>query len=132
MLVRYFALGAAACAPELAGSDLVGTDPEAVDGSVEALVLPGDLPGLPAHILNFPGSIVYGLDGWGAATGVAAAVLGLADSLGLVVVAEGIETEAELEVLRGLGCQRGQGFLLGRPAPAGTIGHRITLPGRRG
>lgn len=49
MLVRLFALGAVACAPELAGSDLVGTDPEAVDGSVEALVLPGDLPGLPAQ-----------------------------------------------------------------------------------
>ena len=90
------------------------------------------LTALPVDILKIDRSLVDRLDRSAAATGVAAAVLGLADSLGLVVVAEGIETEAELEVLRGLGCQRGQGFLLGRPAPAGTIGHRITVPGRRG
>ena len=33
------------------------------------------------------------------------------------VVAEGIETEAELDILRALGVETGQGFLLGRPGP---------------
>jgi EAL domain-containing protein (putative c-di-GMP-specific phosphodiesterase class I) len=33
------------------------------------------------------------------------------------VVAEGIETEGELETLRALGVETGQGFLLGRPGP---------------
>jgi diguanylate cyclase (GGDEF)-like protein len=49
---------------------------------------------------------------------VVAAILALARALGLQVVAEGIETEAELSALRELGCEFGQGFLLGRPAPA--------------
>lgn len=40
----------------------------------------------------------------------------------LQVVAEGIETAEELQALRELGCEYGQGFLLGRPAP---IGHWI-------
>jgi EAL domain-containing protein (putative c-di-GMP-specific phosphodiesterase class I) len=41
----------------------------------------------------------------------------LAHNLGLVAVAEGIETREQLEDLRRLGCDLGQGFLLGTPAP---------------
>jgi EAL domain-containing protein (putative c-di-GMP-specific phosphodiesterase class I) len=43
------------------------------------------------------------------------AVVTLADNLGLRVVAEGIETEEQLELLQALGCPTGQGYLLGRP-----------------
>lgn len=39
-----------------------------------------------------------------------------ASSLNLELVAEGIETSAQLEAVRALGCQRAQGYLLGRPA----------------
>jgi EAL domain-containing protein (putative c-di-GMP-specific phosphodiesterase class I) len=49
---------------------------------------------------------------------VVAAILALAHALGLKVVAEGIETEEELQALKDLGCEYGQGYLLGRPAPA--------------
>jgi len=42
----------------------------------------------------------------------------LGRSLGKQVVAEGVETEAQLDALLALGCSRGQGFLLGRPLPA--------------
>lgn len=45
------------------------------------------------------------------------AVLGMAHSLGKRVVAEGIESEVQRELLAGLGCDIGQGFLLGRPLP---------------
>lgn len=45
-------------------------------------------------------------------------MLGLASSLGVRVVAEGIETEAQLAYLRERGCDFAQGFLLGRPMPA--------------
>jgi EAL domain-containing protein (putative c-di-GMP-specific phosphodiesterase class I) len=45
------------------------------------------------------------------------AIVGLARGLGKVVVAEGVETEAQARLLRQLGCQLGQGFLYGRPAP---------------
>lgn len=45
------------------------------------------------------------------------AVLALANSLGMEVVAEGIETQQQCEALIAMGCALGQGFLLGRPAP---------------
>ena len=42
--------------------------------------------------------------------------LRIATSLGCTVVAEGIETARELEVVRGLGIEYGQGYLWGKPA----------------
>ena len=45
------------------------------------------------------------------------AIVSLADALHLEAVAEGVETEQQLETLRSLGCDRVQGFLLGHPAP---------------
>ena len=42
----------------------------------------------------------------------------LAHSLGLQVVAEGVETETERAFLASIGCDQLQGFLLGRPIPA--------------
>jgi EAL domain-containing protein (putative c-di-GMP-specific phosphodiesterase class I) len=49
------------------------------------------------------------------------AVLGLASTLGLDVVAEGIETAAQLRELRALGCPFGQGYLYQRPLPADEL-----------
>ena len=49
------------------------------------------------------------------------AVVQLAHSLGLTVVAEGIETPAQLAELRALGCDSGQGYLLGRPVAAAAF-----------
>jgi diguanylate cyclase (GGDEF)-like protein len=46
---------------------------------------------------------------------VARAVIAMAHGLGVEVVAEGIETQEQLTVLRRYGCDEGQGFLLGRP-----------------
>lgn len=45
-------------------------------------------------------------------------LLHLASSLGVSTVVEGIETPQQLSVLQQLGCRRGQGYLLGRPAPS--------------
>jgi EAL domain-containing protein (putative c-di-GMP-specific phosphodiesterase class I) len=42
----------------------------------------------------------------------------LGNALGAEIVAEGIETEYQREVLRAMGCVYGQGFLFSRPAPA--------------
>ena len=55
--------------------------------------------------------------------GIVQAVLGLARSLGLPVVAEGVETEAQLRVLRAAGCEEVQGWLTGRPAPIASFAH---------
>jgi EAL domain-containing protein (putative c-di-GMP-specific phosphodiesterase class I) len=48
---------------------------------------------------------------------IARAVLGLGRDLGIPVVAEGIETDAQLEFLIENGCSYAQGYLFGRPAP---------------
>ena len=45
----------------------------------------------------------------------------LVESLGLVPVAEGIETEQQLRFLREHGCSFGQGYLLSRPVEASEI-----------
>lgn len=51
-------------------------------------------------------------------TAVIGAILALSHSLGLEVVAEGIETEEQREALVAMGCVYGQGYLFGRPQPA--------------
>ncbi len=49
---------------------------------------------------------------------VMAAVVGMGNALKLDVIAEGVESEAQLEHLRNLNCRFVQGFLLGRPSSA--------------
>lgn len=50
-------------------------------------------------------------------------VTGIGKSLGMITIAEGIETEEEFECLKRIGCDQVQGFLFGRPAPAIKIPH---------
>ena len=47
------------------------------------------------------------------------AVVAMAGSLGMSTTAEGVETEAELQTIKRLGCRKVQGYLFGRPMPAG-------------
>ena len=49
------------------------------------------------------------------------AIVAMGESLGLVLVPEGIESEAQADELRALGCRLGQGFLFGRPVPASEL-----------
>jgi diguanylate cyclase (GGDEF)-like protein/PAS domain S-box-containing protein len=55
------------------------------------------------------------------------AVVNLGHSLGLSVVAEGVETPLQLTRLRELGCDRGQGYLFGRPRPAELVEAEYSL-----
>jgi len=48
-------------------------------------------------------------------------IIAMAHSLGITVVAEGIETEGQYAVLRERGCDQGQGFWLGRPMLAQEV-----------
>ncbi len=52
---------------------------------------------------------------------VASAIVAMAASLGVDVVAEGVETEAQHAVLLALGCASAQGYLYGRPLPAPAL-----------
>jgi diguanylate cyclase (GGDEF)-like protein/PAS domain S-box-containing protein len=54
---------------------------------------------------------------------VVQAVIGLSRGLGLHIVAEGVETEQQLEALRKEGCDLVQGYLLGRPQPNDLLEH---------
>ncbi len=59
---------------------------------------------------------------------IVSAVINLAHALGLKVVAEGVETEEQLEILRSLRCDFAQGFLFARPMPAADIVASFGLP----
>jgi diguanylate cyclase (GGDEF)-like protein len=52
-------------------------------------------------------------------------IVGLGRGLALRVIAEGVETDEQLQALRRVGCDRAQGYLLGRPTDAATILHRL-------
>jgi predicted signal transduction protein with EAL and GGDEF domain len=49
------------------------------------------------------------------------AIVGMTGALGYRTIAEGIETQAQLDFVRALGCHSVQGFLLGRPVPATSV-----------
>ncbi|UYY59481.1 putative bifunctional diguanylate cyclase/phosphodiesterase [Sphingomonas sp. S2-65] len=73
---------------------------------------------MPVDRIKIDRSFVAGLaQGNGGTLTIVRAIIGMGRGLGKVVVAEGIETEAQAELLRELGCHLGQGFLYGRAAP---------------
>ncbi|MBN1172083.1 MAG: EAL domain-containing protein [Micromonosporaceae bacterium] len=75
----------------------------------------------PVENLKIDRSFVAGLTpadrGSGIDLGIVRAILAIADSLGLTVTAEGIETEEQRRCLIQLGCHRGQGYLFSKPLP---------------
>jgi len=60
------------------------------------------------------------------------AAVNIGHSLGLMTLAEGIETQEQLGILRALGCQQGQGFLFSPAIPASQIGDALLLHGSAG
>jgi diguanylate cyclase len=73
---------------------------------------------LPLDILKMDQSFVAKVDREAEGRAIAYAIVSLATALGVRVTAEGIETESQLATLIELGCNHGQGYLLGRPVPA--------------
>ena len=68
--------------------------------------------------LKIDRSFIAGLGASRTDTAIVTATLAFASALDLSVTAEGVETEIQLERLRALGCQRGQGYHFARPMPA--------------
>lgn len=84
------------------------------------------LDSFPLRMLKIDRSFVVelGPNGKQSSSSILIAILALARALGMDVVAEGIETEEQRSALLALGCEFGQGYLLGRPAP---LAHWLAL-----
>ncbi|MEJ7703359.1 MAG: sensor domain-containing phosphodiesterase [Geodermatophilaceae bacterium] len=72
----------------------------------------------PVDVLKIDRSFVSGLGVHREDTAIVAAVVGLAQALGLELVAEGVETDDQRDRLLALGCHRAQGYLFSRPVAA--------------
>ncbi len=72
---------------------------------------------LPIDILKIDRSFISPVEG-GDCKEIVSSIVELAHKLGLVVIAEGVETEQQLSTLKGLGCDVAQGYLFSRPVPA--------------
>ncbi len=85
----------------------------------------------PVEAIKIDRSFVTGLGLEADDTSIVEAVVRLGHSLGLTVVAEGVETPLQLNRLRELACDRAQGYLFGRPRPAGiTESERVDSRGQ--
>ena len=80
-----------------------------------------NLKQLPVDALKIHESFVTGLGGDPEDASIVGAVVELGHALGLIVIAEGVETDSQLAELRSLGCDAAQGFLLGRPVTAQEV-----------
>jgi len=71
--------------------------------------------------LKLDRSFVIRLDADPRAASIVESTIGLAHSLGMHVVAEGVESAAVRELLRGMGCEFAQGYFFSAPAPADEV-----------
>ncbi|UUX52255.1 EAL domain-containing protein [Nisaea acidiphila] len=76
---------------------------------------------IPFSELKLDQKFVRGLLKYPECRSVTEVTIALAHKLGLTVVAEGIEDDATLDEVRNLGCEEGQGFVIGRPMPLEQI-----------
>ena len=76
------------------------------------------LHSFPVHALKVDQSFVTKMDHARQQSAIVKAIVSLAHNLGMEVIAEGVETRAQADALRALGCRRGQGFLFSQPVPA--------------
>jgi len=81
---------------------------------------------LPVDNVKIDRSFVLGLDTDGPDTRIVRAIIEMAKALGIVVTAEGVETEEQLERLITLHSDLGQGYLLGRPQPPDELTPLVT------
>lgn len=132
---------------EVNESVFMGGNDQTVPRAVESLRAQGLLVALDdfgtgfaslTHLLSFPVDVVkidrsfvekLGTDH--ASEVVVRAILDIARQLDMRVVAEGIETPRQVEILRQLGCVTGQGFLFARPVPAGDATRLMRLFAQR-
>jgi diguanylate cyclase (GGDEF)-like protein len=90
----------------------------------------GYLRQFPVDALKIDRSFVNDLPVNSDAVAICGAILAMARELKLIVIAEGVETDAQLEFLRAHGCDQAQGYLISRPIRAQELEQRIAADPR--
>jgi Amt family ammonium transporter len=85
---------------------------------------------LPVDTLKIDRSFVTAVDSGAAERAVVRSIVSLSQVLGLRTVAEGIETDEQLEALRTIGAHMGQGYLFARPLSTDDMGRYMDRQGR--
>ena len=127
---------------ELTERVFIDTDDETVVGNLHGLANDGirlilddfgtgysalsSLKRFPFSALKIDRSFIHAIETADADAPITRAIVGLGKSLGLAVIAEGIETDTQLDYLRDLECTAAQGFRLGRPQSATDISALIS------
>jgi diguanylate cyclase (GGDEF)-like protein/PAS domain S-box-containing protein len=108
----------------------------ALDGFGSGSSTLAHLTRLPIDILRLDRSLITRIDRDPQSRALCESIVGIGRALGLDVVAEGVETPAQLTALSGFGCAFAQGFLLARPQPLAellvTLSAGVLLPGMVG
>jgi diguanylate cyclase (GGDEF)-like protein len=86
----------------------------------------GYLNNYPFNKIKIDKSLIDNLSAYNkTGNNIVKAIIDIASATGIYTVAEGVETQEQLEILIELGCSQVQGFLLGRPAPAESFENRF-------
>jgi len=80
---------------------------------------------LPVDVIKIDRSFISSIGQSRQDEAIVASTVALATTLGKRVIAEGVESAAQLDILRRLGCDEVQGYLLGRPASVGQLQSRL-------
>jgi diguanylate cyclase (GGDEF)-like protein/PAS domain S-box-containing protein len=81
----------------------------------------GQLRRFPVDMIKVDRSFIQGVEEEAKDAAITANLVTLAHALGVVAIAEGIESSGQLASLRGVGCDLAQGFLFARPLPAAHV-----------
>jgi diguanylate cyclase len=85
------------------------------------------LGALPLDTLKIDRSFIRQMHERTSSLAIVHAIRQLAAALDMDVTCEGIETEEQARLLKRMGCERGQGYLYGRPAPFAELASRLDL-----
>ncbi len=87
------------------------------------------LKNLPVHEVKIDRALISGIAASAPDRTIVSSTIEMAHSLGLAVVAEGVETAEQHALLRSLGCDYAQGYLYARPLPAGELEESLSRTG---
>lgn len=84
----------------------------------------------PIDTLKIDRSFISQLGQESGADAIVEAILAMANSLQINVTGEGVESEHQAELIKGMGCAEGQGYLFGRPLPSDLLQKKLSLADR--